>query len=73
MIVNFKSLNKNSRVWIFQSLDFIDDRLVEVIKEKISLFLNEWKSHQNNLNINEVKVVDGIATFTRILPHSSLK
>ena len=48
MIVNFKSLNKNSRVWIFQSLDFIDDRVVEVIKEKISLFLNEWKSHQKD-------------------------
>ena len=48
MIVSFKSLNKNSRVWIFQSLDFIDDRLVEVIKEKISLFLNEWKSHQKD-------------------------
>ena len=48
MIVNFKSLNKNSRVWIFQSLDFIDDRVVEVIKEKISSFLNEWKSHQKD-------------------------
>ena len=48
MIVNFKSLNKNSRVWIFQSLDFIDDRVVEVIKEKIILFLNEWKSHQKD-------------------------
>ena len=48
MIVNFKSLNKNSRVWIFQSLDFIDDRLVEVIKEKISLFLNGWKSHEKD-------------------------
>ena len=48
MIVNFKSLNKNSRVWIFQSLDFIDDRVVEVIKEKISLFLNGWKSHQRD-------------------------
>ena len=28
MIVNFKSLEKNSRVWVFQSLDFIDDRPV---------------------------------------------
>ena len=46
MIVNFKSLEKNSRVWVFQSLDFIDDRLVEKIKEKISSFLSEWKSHQ---------------------------
>ena len=48
MIVNFKSLEKNSRVWVFQSLDFIDDRLVEEIKEKISIFLNQWKSHQTD-------------------------
>ena len=48
MIVNFKSLNKNSRVWIFQSINLIDDQLVEIIKEKISLFLNKWKSHQRD-------------------------
>ena len=48
MIVNFKSLEKNSRVWVFQSLDFIDDLLVEEIKEKISIFLNQWKSHQTD-------------------------
>ena len=48
MIVNFKSLKKNSRVWVFQSLDFIDDLLVEEIKEKISIFLNQWKSHQTD-------------------------
>ena len=48
MIVNFKSLEKNSRVWVFQSLDFIDDRLVEEIKEKISSFLSKWKSHQKD-------------------------
>ena len=48
MIVNFKSLEKNSRVWVFQSLDFIDDRLVEEIKEKISSFLSKWKSHNKD-------------------------
>ena len=48
MIVNFKSLEKNSRVWVFQSLDFIDDLLVEEIKEKIRSFLSEWKSHQRD-------------------------
>ena len=48
MIVDFKSLKKNSRVWVFQSLDFIDDRLVEEIKEKISSFLSKWKSHQKD-------------------------
>ena len=48
MIVNFKSLEKNSRVWVFQSIDFIDDRLIEEIKEKISSFLSKWKSHQKD-------------------------
>ena len=48
MIVDFKSLKKNSKVWVFQSLDYIDDHVVEEIKEKISLFLNEWKSHQRD-------------------------
>ena len=48
MIVNFKSLKKNSRVWVFQSLDFIDDLLVEEIIEKIRSFLSEWKSHQRD-------------------------
>ena len=48
MIVNFKSLNKNSRVWVFQSLFHIDDVLVEEIKEKLRIFLNEWKSHQKD-------------------------
>ena len=49
MLVDFKSLNKNSRVWVFQSVTLIDDYLVETIKEKLTLFLSEWKSHQNNV------------------------
>ena len=49
MLVDFKSLNKNSRVWVFQSVTLIDDYIVETIKEKLTLFLSEWKSHQNNV------------------------
>ena len=49
MLVDFKSLNKNSRVWIFQSVTLIDDHIVEKINEKLTLFLSEWKSHQNNV------------------------
>ena len=49
MIVDFKSLNKNSRIWIFQSVTLIDDYIVETIKKKLTLFLSEWKSHQNNV------------------------
>ena len=49
MLVDFKSLNKNSRVWVFQSVTLIDDHIVETIKEKLILFLSKWKSHQNNV------------------------
>ena len=49
MLVDFKSLNKNSRVWVFQSVTLIDNYIVENIKEKLKLFLSEWKSHQNNV------------------------
>ena len=49
MLVDFKSLNKNSRVWVFQSVTLIDDYIVETIKEKLILFLSKWKSHQNNV------------------------
>ena len=48
MMVNFNSLNKNSRVWIFQSINSIEQHTIESIKEKLKLFLNEWKSHQND-------------------------
>ena len=41
MLVDFKSLNKNSRVWVFQSVTLIDDYIVETIKEKLKLFLSD--------------------------------
>ena len=56
MLVDFKSLNKNSRVWVFQSVTLIDDHIVKTIKEKLTLFLSDWKSHQNmgiRINIYE--------------------
>ncbi len=49
MIVDFKTLKKKSRVWVFQSTTLIDNHLVEIIKKKITLFLSEWKSHQNDV------------------------
>ena len=48
MFVNFKSLSKDSRVWIFQSIGFIDDPTIEKINSKLKIFLDEWKSHQMN-------------------------
>ena len=48
MIVDFNSLNKNSRVWVFQSINPLEQHTIEIVKEKLNLFLNEWKSHQND-------------------------
>ena len=48
MFVNFKSLSKDSRVWIFQSIGFIDDPTIEKINSKLKIFLDGWKSHQMN-------------------------
>ena len=48
MFVNFKSLSNDSRVWIFQSIQMIDNTTIEKIKSKLKLFLDNWKSHQMN-------------------------
>ena len=48
MFVDFKSLSKESRVWIFQSIKSIDNQTIEKIKSKLQLFLEDWKSHQMN-------------------------
>ena len=45
MLVDFKTLNKNSRVWVFQSVTLIDDYIVENIKEKLTLFLSVSGNH----------------------------
>ena len=48
MFVDFKSLSKESRVWIFQSIQLIEDATIEKINVKLKFFLDEWKSHQMN-------------------------
>ena len=48
MFVDFKSLSNDSRVWIFQSTQMIDNTTIEKIKSKLKLFLDNWKSHQMN-------------------------
>ena len=48
MFVDFKSLSNDSRVWIFQSIQMIDNTTIEKIKSKFKLFLDNWKSHQMN-------------------------
>ena len=48
MLVEFTKLNKKSRIWVFQSKDQLDESTYNLIKKKISVFLENWKSHQKS-------------------------
>ena len=48
MLVEFTKLDKKSRVWVFQSKDQLDESTYNLIKKKISVFLENWKSHQKS-------------------------
>ena len=40
-----KSFNPNSKLWIFQSLEFLDNDEVDFISKSIESFLLSWESH----------------------------
>ena len=48
MLVEFTKLDKKSRIWVFQSKDQLDESTYNLIKKKISIFLENWKSHQKS-------------------------
>mgnify|MGYP001590519373 FL=1 len=49
MIVDFKILPEDSRIWIYQSSRDFNQSEVKIIEDKTSLFLNNWKAHGNDL------------------------
>ena len=49
MLVPFKSLPKNSRIWIFPSSEEIDFKKKGKIKERLIKFISDWTSHNKNL------------------------
>ena len=50
MLVEFKNLPENARIWIYQcNRSFTDAELVE-INEALSAFLTHWTAHGNDLN-----------------------
>jgi hypothetical protein len=49
MLVNFESLENTSRVWIYQSTREFSKSEVEIINDKIELFLANWKRHGDDL------------------------
>ena len=49
MIIDFKKLPEDSRVWIYQSNRNFTEAEIKIIEDKTSLFLNNWKAHGNDL------------------------
>ena len=49
MLVPFKSLPKNSRIWIFPSSEEIDTHKKSIIKERLVKFISDWTSHNKNI------------------------
>ena len=49
MLVTFKSLPKDSRIWIFPSSKEIDVQKKAKIKERLIKFISDWTSHNKNL------------------------
>tara|TARA_B100000963_G_scaffold142725_1_gene124241 strand:+ start:151 stop:648 length:498 start_codon:yes stop_codon:yes gene_type:complete len=49
MLVPFKFLPKDSRIWIFPSSKEIDIQKKVKIKERLIKFISEWTSHNKNL------------------------
>ena len=49
MIVDFKKVPEDSRLWIYQSNKDFTISDIEIIEEKTTLFLDNWKAHGNDL------------------------
>ena len=49
MLVPFKSLPNNSRIWIFPSSREIDINKESKIKERLVKFISDWTSHNKNI------------------------
>ena len=49
MLVNFDSLDKTSRVWIYQSSKSFTIEEIEIIKSKIEEFIESWTRHGDDL------------------------
>ena len=49
MITDFKNIPDDSRVWIYQSNRDFTDLDIKIIKNKTTLFIDNWKAHGNDL------------------------
>ncbi len=58
MYAAFEDMNSNSRVWIFQSTEFLEFEKVERISARLMNFLDDWKAHGNDLNASFTIIYD---------------
>ena len=49
MIIDFKNIPDDSRIWIYQSSKDLSDSDIKIIDNKTTLFLENWKAHGNEL------------------------
>ena len=49
MITDFKNIPDDSRVWIYQSNRDFTDLDIKIIKNKTTLFIDNWKAHGKDL------------------------
>ncbi len=49
MIIDFKNIPDDSRIWIYQSTKDLSDSDIKIIDNKTTLFLENWKAHGNEL------------------------
>jgi hypothetical protein len=49
MLVDFKLLPNNSRVWVFQASRKLSESEVEILKPRTEVFLSQWTAHGQNL------------------------
>ena len=49
MITDFKNIPDDSRVWLYQSNRDFTDLDIKIIKNKTTLFIDNWKAHGNDL------------------------
>lgn len=46
----FDEMNKDARIWIYQSTEFLEFEKVERISARLMNFLDDWRAHGNALN-----------------------
>lgn len=49
MIIDFKNIPDDSRIWVYQSNKDLSDSEIKIIKNKATLFLDNWKAHGKDL------------------------